>query len=85
MTARTCRVGECGPRDEEPLGVGADVRRSEVEAAVFEQPVQQAEVEGGEAFEGLASEQCQAEPKTFAAGAGEEGAAGEALGVGEVG
>ena len=41
-------------------------------------------VDGGEAFEQVAGAEGEAEPEAFAAGLGEKGAAGEALGVGGV-
>ncbi len=43
------------------------------------------DVGGGEAFEEVAGAEGQAEPEAFGAGAGEEGAAGEAFGVDGVG
>lgn len=71
--------------DVETLGVGADIGWEEEEAAVFEEVVEEGEVEGGESFQQVAADEGEAEPEAFAAGASEEGAAGEAFGIEFVG
>ena len=78
------QLGEGDAGDVEALGVGAGVGGGEEEAGVFDQGVEQGEVCGGDAFELVAGAEGEAEPEAFGAGAGEEGAAGEALGVGGV-
>ena len=74
-----------GAGDIESLGVRAGVRRGEEEAGVVDEGVKQSEVGGREAFEQVAGAEGEAEPEAFGAGAGEEAAAGEALGVLRVG
>ncbi len=63
------------------MGVGALVGWGEEEAGVFEEGVEEGEILGGEAFKLVAGGEGKAEPEAFSAGTGEEGAAGEALGV----
>jgi hypothetical protein len=77
--------GEGGAGNVEALGVGAGVGRGEEEAIVVGEGVDQRAVGGSEALEEVARLEGEAEPETFAAGTGEEGAAGEALGVDGVG
>jgi len=78
-------VGEGGAGDVDALGVGAGVGWGEEEACIVEDVVEERDVGGGEAFEEVAGAEGHAEPEAFGAGSGEEGAAGEALGVGGVG
>jgi hypothetical protein len=78
------KLGDGATRDVDALGVGADVRRGELEANVVDKIVEQRGVEGSEAFEvvglfGVGAEG-DAEPEAFAAGTREEGTASEALG-----
>jgi hypothetical protein len=73
-----------GAGDVDSLGVGASVGWGEVEAVVLDQVVGESDVDGGEAFEEVATAKGHAEPETFGARFGEEGAPGEALGVGVV-
>jgi len=73
-----------GAGDEEALGVGAGVRRGKEDAGVVDQRVEQGDVGGGEAFEEVAGAEGDPEPEALCAGAGEEGASGEAFGVGGV-
>jgi hypothetical protein len=74
-------LGDGGAGDVEALGVGAGVGRGEEEAGVVDQGVEEGAVGGGEAFEEVAGAEGEAEPEALAARTGEEGAAGEALGV----
>src|ERR1035437_4158265 len=74
-------VGEGGAGDVEALSVGAGVGRGEEEAGVVDEGVEQGAIGGGEAFEEVAGTDGEAEPEALAALTGEEGAAGEALGV----
>jgi hypothetical protein len=78
-------VGEGGTGDVEALSVGAGVGRGEEEAGVVDEGVEQGAIGGGEAFEEVSSAEGEAEPEAFGAGAGEEDAAGETLGVDRVG
>jgi hypothetical protein len=73
--------GDGGAGDEEALGVGPGVGRGEEEAGVVDQGVEEGAVGGGKAFEEVAGAEGEAEPEALATRAGEEGAAGEALGV----
>ena len=57
----------------------------EEEAVIVEDAVEEGEVEGGEAFEGVAGGEGEADPEAFGAGASEEGAAEEVFGVKAVG
>ncbi len=52
-----------------------------MEAGIVDQIIEEGDVGGGEAFEEVTATEGHAEPKAFGAGTGEEGAAGEALGV----
>ena len=85
MTARSWRSVEGGSGDVDALGVGAGIGRGEEESGVVEEVVEEGDVGGGEAFEEVAAAEGHAEPEAFGAGAGEEGAAGEAFGVDGVG
>ena len=84
MTAMSWSSAMAAARDVDALGVGAGVGRGEMEAGVVDEVVEEGDVDGGEAFEliGLRDgAKGEAEPEAFGAGTGEEGAAGEALGV----
>lgn len=78
-------VGDGCAGDVDALGIGAGVRGGEEEAGVVEGVVEEGDVDGGEAFELVFGAEGEAEPEAFGAGAREEGAAGEALGVDGVG
>ena len=78
-------IGEGDAWDVYALGVGAGVWRGEEEAVVLGECVEEGAVGGSEAFEEVAGAKGEAEPEAFGAGACEEGAAGEALGVERVG
>ncbi len=78
------KFGDGGAGDEDALGVGAGVGWGELEAGVVDEVIGEGDVGGGEAFEQVAGAEGEAEPEAFGAGPGEEGAAGEALGVGGV-
>ena len=78
-------VGKCGARDVDTLGVGAGVRGGEKETGVVEYVVKEADIRRSETFEEFARTEDHAEPETFGARAGEEGAAGEAFGVDIIG
>ncbi len=71
--------------DVDALRVGASVRRGEEEAVVFGEGIEERPVGGCEAFEEIAGAEGKAEPEALGAGTGEEGPAGEALGVDGVG
>jgi hypothetical protein len=79
--------GDGGSGDEDAVGVGAGIAQSEErwgreeEAGVVDEGVEEGLVEGGEAFELVAGGEGDAEPEAFAARAGEEGSAAEALWV----
>jgi hypothetical protein len=78
-------IGEGGSGDVDALGVGADVRWGEVEAEVVDEVVEQDLVGGGETFDLVSGAEGEPDPEAFGAGPGEEGTAGEALGVDGVG
>jgi len=76
---------DCAAGNVDALDVGARVGRDEKEAGVFDGVVEDGGVDGGEPLEevglgGLGAEG-EPDPEAFGTGAGEEGAAGEALGV----
>ena len=77
-------LGDGGAGDVEALGVGAGIRRSEEEACVFGERVEEGEVDGREAFEEVAGGEHEADPEALLTGAREKGAAGEALGVARI-
>jgi hypothetical protein len=79
-----------GTRDEDALGVGANVGRGEEEPGVVDEVVEEGGVDGGEAFEEfrgavVGGGKGNAEPEAFGAGAGEEGTTGQAFGIEGVG
>ena len=77
--------GNGGAGNVDALGVRAGVGRSEEQAGVVDEGVEQGEVGGGQAFQDVPGAEGDAEPEAFAAGARQEGAAGEALGVDWIG
>src|ERR1019366_8304053 len=74
------KFGEGLAGDIEALGVGAGVGRGKEEAGVVDQRVREGTVGGGEAFEEVSGAKGEPDPEAFAARAGEEGAAGGAVG-----
>jgi len=62
-------LGESGARDEDAVGVGIEIGRSDLDAVVEEGQ----EIVGEDAFEGLAIEEAEAEPKAVEFGAAKKG------------
>ena len=73
------------PRDVHALSIGSGVGRGEVQAGIGDKVFEQCDIGWGKTFEKIAGTKRHAKPEAFGAGPREEGAAGEALGVGGVG
>ena len=74
-------VSERRPGNVEALGVGAGVRRGELQTGVLNEVVGEGNVDGGEALEELAGAKGHTKPEAFGAWLGQEGAAAEPLRV----